>query len=212
MHRSPDITTSLCVLGSNIVNLSLGASRVMILKSKSDYIPEGHTTPLEGKIYQKVTLPHNSLFVLGWKSNRDFLHSIRTDKRLAILKEDHELLHQEQRISLTFRSIATFIRPQSVPALGGGGGGRALVVGQGARRKVRIEATGHPDGCMETMDRDLAAHTTTEEVEREVDVLEQSKQMLYAFSAENRTACFDWEEHYGQGFDIVNFCFMNGKS
>ena len=98
--------------GTAIVNLSLGASRVMILKSKGDFVSrldeEGAEQPTK-RLYQKITLPHNSVFVLGWQTNRDFLHSIRADKRIPSLKTAGELAFNEQRISLTFRTIATFV-------------------------------------------------------------------------------------------------------
>jgi hypothetical protein len=114
--------------GSSIVNLSLGASRVMILKAKTDYVSSSHLP--SGRMCQKVTLPHNSLFVLGWQSNRDFLHSTRPDKRMASLKSFDELLYGEQRISLTFRTIATFMYPSIVVTDEQDETKRIVVVGQ----------------------------------------------------------------------------------
>jgi alkylated DNA repair dioxygenase AlkB len=87
--------------GTSIINVSFGASRVMILKTKADY--NGN------KIAQKITIPHNSIFVLGWKTNLEFTHSIKQDKRVSVLKRADELLYDEQRISLTFRQIATWL-------------------------------------------------------------------------------------------------------
>ncbi|CAF1596657.1 unnamed protein product [Didymodactylos carnosus] len=82
---------------SNIVNYSLGSARTMILKSKTHDGRKG-----------KFKLPHNSLFVLGWKTNREWFHSIRQDKRANNIKDDDERAFDGQRISLTLRTVATF--------------------------------------------------------------------------------------------------------
>jgi hypothetical protein len=183
----------------------------MILKAKADYVPPEGACPPGGRIYHKVTLPHNSLFVLGWRSNRDFLHSIRSDKRMASLKSSDEILYGEQRISLTFRTIATFIRPlvpfaslgEEREVKGDGKGGEWVIVGQGARKhKVGVGASIGVDGG-----------GAGGEIEgEEDDALAQSLQMLTAFGAENKTARFHWNEHYGRGFDIVNFSFTNNNT
>ena len=83
--------------GSNIVNYSLGAARTMILKHKT----------IAG-LKQRFKLPHNSLFILGWKTNREWFHSIRQDNRADRDKDSDELAFSSQRISLTLRTIATF--------------------------------------------------------------------------------------------------------
>jgi hypothetical protein len=33
----------------------------------------------------------------------------------------------------------------------------------------------------------------------------ESENLLIAFGAENHRIDFDWDEHYGLGFDVVNF-------
>ena len=185
--------------GSLIANLSLGASRVMILKPKQDFVDcdEASASPLlvrpelierphgpapsgsgggRDRVYQKITLPHNSVFVLGWQTNRDYLHSIRQDKRPASLKRADECLYNEARISLTFRLIATHVEPSG------------KITGQGALRKERWG------------------------VENEVSEEEQSVRMLTAFSNENRFSNFDWDAEYGCGFSIVNFAFLNRQT
>jgi len=58
---------------------------------------------------KKVKLKNNSIFVLGWFSNRKWLHSINQDKREDFLKSEDELINNGERISFTFRTIATFI-------------------------------------------------------------------------------------------------------
>lgn len=74
-------------------------------------------------------MPHNSIFVLGPKSNRKWLHGIRADKRPASEKTTEELAYQGARISLTFRQIGTFhdIRQR-------------LIWGSGAKSKIKEHA------------------------------------------------------------------------
>jgi hypothetical protein len=38
---------------------------------------------------------------------------------------------------------------------------------------------------------------------------EESDKMILAFSKENRLANFDWEEHYGKGFDVLHFTVVS---
>ena len=52
---------------------------------------------------------HNSVFVLSWDSNKKWLHSINPDKRQLGEKSEDELFNSGERISFTFRNIATFI-------------------------------------------------------------------------------------------------------
>lgn len=78
----------------------------MILKSKKPDISGEHT-------YYKFSLTNDSLFVLDELTNRDFYHSIRSDKRPQSVKPDDCLYENEGRISITFREISTlkiFIR------------------------------------------------------------------------------------------------------
>ena len=84
--------------GSGVVSVSFGATRVMVLTRKEDTLKEVF----------RVALPNNSIFFLGPKTNMEYFHSIRQDKRDSKLKTDDEKLNNENRISLTFRDIATF--------------------------------------------------------------------------------------------------------
>eukprot|EP01138_Halocafeteria_seosinensis_P001306 gb/GECG01001341.1/.p1 GENE.gb/GECG01001341.1/~~gb/GECG01001341.1/.p1 ORF type:complete len:494 (+),score=63.77 gb/GECG01001341.1/:1-1482(+) len=155
---------------SNIINVSLGAARTMVLREKQTI----KGTPRKSN---KFILPHNSVFVLGWKTNRKFLHSIRQDKRPETEKTPEEKDFSEERISFTFRSISTFVHQS------------AGIFGQGSKCKNLDEArkreiTGKED-CDETR-------------------LEQES-LLYAFGNENKQTNFNWLEGYGRGFDVVNF-------
>lgn len=118
------------VRGSNIVNVSLGAQRVMILRTKKDSLPpnDNPETKVE-RPAQRIPLPHNSMFVLGPESNKRWLHGIRQDKRAQFLKTPQEMAYGGERISLTFRHIATFLSAD-----------QSKIYGQGATGKMKDEA------------------------------------------------------------------------
>ncbi len=52
---------------------------------------------------------HNSLFELGWNSNKEWTHTIKMDKRKQHEKSVDENLNQGERISLTLRTIDTYL-------------------------------------------------------------------------------------------------------
>lgn len=93
--------------GSSIVNVSFGAQRTMRLRSKKESKPSSDEDTQRET--QRVAMPHNSLFVLGLKSNEKWLHGIMADKRLESERSDFETAYSGARISLTFRNIATFL-------------------------------------------------------------------------------------------------------
>ncbi|KAE8340748.1 hypothetical protein BDV24DRAFT_60044 [Aspergillus arachidicola] len=97
------------VRGSSICNVSLGAQRVMVLRSKaqSPEAEEGESS----RATQRVPMPHESLFILGEKTNMRWLHGIRPDKRADTEKSMEERAYGGERISLTFRHIGTFLNP-----------------------------------------------------------------------------------------------------
>ena len=113
------------VRGSNIVNLSLGAQRTMVLRAKKSSDPafaEGG----QPRLAQRIPLPHNSLFILGQKTNQQWLHAIRADKRRVEEKSAEEVDYGGERISLTFRYIGTFLDPME-----------GTIWGQGATAKEK---------------------------------------------------------------------------
>ncbi|KAL2825026.1 hypothetical protein BDW59DRAFT_76328 [Aspergillus cavernicola] len=114
------------VRGSSICNVSLGAQRVMVLRQKGSEIDEGL-----GRVSQRVPMPHESLFVLGEKTNARWLHGIKPDKRQESEKSVEERAYGGQRVSLTFRHIGTFLDPTG-----------DTIWGQGAVSKTESEA--HP--------------------------------------------------------------------
>ena len=113
------------VAGSKIVNVSLGAQRVMTLRTKRDAAEAEDA----GRISERVALPHNSMFVMGLETNKKWLHSVRTDKRPDKTKSEEELFQNGERISLTFRRIGTFLTAD-----------QTHIYGQGAKGKTKEDA------------------------------------------------------------------------
>ncbi len=100
------------VRGSYIANVSLGAKRTMVLRTKrADKDPSSveQSSSSGGRKVQRAPLPHNSLCRMGLKTNMKWLHSIRQDKRADREKSPEELAYEGGRISLTFRLIGTFL-------------------------------------------------------------------------------------------------------
>jgi hypothetical protein len=105
-------------------------------------------------------------------------HEIRADKRPECEKNIHELAFNGVRISATFRCIGTFLTPDTQPP---------CIYGTGATVKAA------PGRRLLSVDLDGAQV-----------VQEQQRQLLHAFSAENREHAFDWDSHYGSGFDVLS--------
>lgn len=163
------------VRGSKIVNVSLGAQRVMTLRTKKDAAHASSDTPCapvsgQGRTVQRIPLPHNSLFAMGLRTNMRWLHGIRTDKRPAQTKSPAERAAGGERISLTFRRIGTFLTR-----------GDTRIFGQGAQGKMCAEA-----GAVVRGGREAEA-------------------LLEAFGRENRASEFDWDAVYGAGSDVLHF-------
>ncbi|KAL4784777.1 hypothetical protein BJX76DRAFT_211788 [Aspergillus varians] len=125
------------VRGSSICNVSLGAQRVMVLRQKGSENEEG-----SGRHSQRVPMPHESLFVLGEKTNTRWLHGIKPDKRQESEKSEEERAYGGQRISLTFRQIGTFVDPAG-----------DTIWGQGAVSKIQSEAHSVIHGHAEETER-----------------------------------------------------------
>jgi len=150
--------------GSKIVNVSLGGQRTMILRTKKDQgkpdePPGAETGPEKCKTKesvpqssqrsaQRIPLPHNSMFVLGLESNKKWLHGIKQDKRAEFLKSPEELSHNGERISLTFRQIATFLSADEKTIYGQGATSksehepREVINGEGPEAQKLLEAFG----------------------------------------------------------------------
>lgn len=159
---------------SYIANVSLGAERTMVLRTKRDAkgpsVAGDATTGGSQRQTQRASLPHNSLFRMGLRTNMKWLHSIRQDKRADREKTANELAFSAARISLTFRKIGTFLDKDE-----------KMIWGQGATGKTREDARAVING------------TGPEAVE-----------MLKAFGAENHSSTIDWDALYGKGFDVLH--------
>jgi hypothetical protein len=121
------------VKGSSIVNVSLGAQRVMTLRMKKDKLSVSDTIGSGGagapRPAQRIPLPHNSMFVMGLETNAKWLHGINHDNRPLHIKSPEEQACEGGRISLTFRHIGTFLSKDE-----------SRIWGQGARSKEKEEA------------------------------------------------------------------------
>ncbi|KAJ0167275.1 DNA oxidative demethylase ALKBH2 [Colletotrichum tanaceti] len=161
--------------GSFIANVSLGAERTMVFRTKRrGRDSSGTESPLAEDSKQRKTsrakLPHNSLCRMGLVTNMRWLHAIRQDKRADRDKTEPELAFSGGRISLTFRQIGTFLDRDST-----------LIWGQGATGKTRQEARRVINGQGP-----------------------EAVGMLQAFGTENHSTEFDWEKYYGKGFDVLH--------
>ncbi|KAK5129582.1 hypothetical protein LTR08_003047 [Meristemomyces frigidus] len=123
-------------LGSNIVNVSFGAQRTMRLRTKRGAKPlatarsgDSTTSMSPGRITYRIPMPHNSMIMMSLRTNAEYLHGINPDKRPAVEFVQAEKDFGGQRISLTFRHIATFLSADE-----------KLIWGQGATGKTRGEA------------------------------------------------------------------------
>lgn len=114
-----------------IVNVSLGAQRTMIFRTKKPQVDKDAKVPAAPTPRQSVRapMPHNSMCKVGLVTNMRWLHGIRQDKRLASEKSNAELAYGGARISLTFRQIGTFLSAD-----------QQKIWGQGAVSKTKEEA------------------------------------------------------------------------
>lgn len=167
------------VHGSSIANASFGAQRTMRLRlKKSALTPEQHEQyerdPKGSRQTQRIVMPHNSLFVLGPKTNMRWLHGINPDKRPSSERSDMETAYGGIRISLTFRYIGTFI------SLGPGNGQK--IWGQGAISKTKGSAN---------------APINNNHVESEKLINAFGKE-------NHDSDDFDWNKVYGNGSDVLH--------
>ncbi|KAK4133875.1 hypothetical protein BT67DRAFT_33367 [Trichocladium antarcticum] len=112
--------------GSFIANVSLGAERTMVFRTKRPPQKTTDDDPPAARRTHRAPLPHNSLCRMGPATNTRWLHAIRPDRRAARDKTPPE---QGARVSLTFRRIATFLDA-----------GQSRIWGQGATAKTRARA------------------------------------------------------------------------
>ncbi|KAG6844291.1 hypothetical protein H0H93_016568 [Arthromyces matolae] len=174
------------VRGSNIVNVSIGAQRVMTLRQKAPprsratnantllqnelEIENADDSEKVPRASQRIPLPHNSMFVMGPDTNKKWLHGINHDNRALKTKSAAELFNNGERISLTFRHIGTFLNADE-----------SKIFGQGAKEK------------------------TLETARPVVNGGKEAAALISAFGEENFRNDFDWDRYYGKGFDVLHF-------
>jgi alkylated DNA repair dioxygenase AlkB len=140
-----------------IMNLSLGVGRVMTIQNKRDK-----------RRLEKIPLLNGECVIFGLSTNRHWHHEVAKD----VLVQTHELFGQE-RISLTFRKINTFINDDGV------------IVGQGSRFKTNADIIA--SSSLDSSVSDPPSQTRSD--------------LIQAFSCENKQAGeFDWQAVYGGGF------------
>lgn len=142
------------VRGSFICNVSLGAQRVMTLRTKTSAF-ESQEGSESTRLKQQVPLPHRSLFILGEKTNMRWLHGIRPDKRAESIKSSAEKAFGGERISLTFRHIGTYLNPNTNTIWGQGAiskspeTARPVIHGEPAETERLIRAFGQENRATE---------------------------------------------------------------
>ncbi|ETN38040.1 uncharacterized protein HMPREF1541_07663 [Cyphellophora europaea CBS 101466] len=163
------------VRGSSIVNVSLGAQRILTIRTKKDTALRADTDGEEQpRITQRIPLMHNSIFILGQSTNQYWLHSVRADKRPESQKALEELAYGGERISLTFRQIGTFVNKRA-----------KTIWGQGATSKSQAQANPL-----------LVGEAAEREGENMIRAFGQEN---------HQSTGWDWDKWYRQGFDVINF-------
>jgi nicotinamidase-related amidase/alkylated DNA repair dioxygenase AlkB len=169
-----------------IVNTSFGAERVMRLRTKraATTVPDTTTmianassssSPAETRTTHRIRLPHNSALLMSLPTNAKYLHSINPDKRAPSELNTSEKAYEGQRISLTFRKIATFLDAESKNIWGQG------AVGKDRREARRVVGAGdQEDGDGDAVER-----------------------LVRGFVAENAATEVRWGEWYGEGSDVL---------
>jgi alkylated DNA repair dioxygenase AlkB len=148
--------------GSLIVNLNLGTTRHFTLQNKRSG---------QSEVYE---FPHNTVIVLGWKTNINWTHCVNKDS------ESHE-----KRISLVFRHIVTWMTPE----------GR--VYGQGGKIKTKEE-------LLNCDQRDQCENDLLEETQLMLQAFSQENRLSFNESDDEATISGYWDNLYGRGFDATD--------
>jgi alkylated DNA repair dioxygenase AlkB len=177
------------VRGSNIVNVSLGAQRVMTLRMKKDgaqRLPDAETAT--SRPTQRIPLPHNSMFVMGPETNKKWLHGINHDNRPFQQKGEAERYQNGERISLTFRHIGTFLTKDM-----------SMIYGQGSTGIADEDTTENAtEGSLTKSDKKRVVSSM------EKDNPDTPRKLIEAFGKENGQSDFDWDKWYGRGSNVLH--------
>ena len=177
-----------------IVNLSIGAERIMKLRRKNDK-----------SIIQLIPLKHGEVVVFGIQTNQYWYHEV--PKKLDIIPHPD---FGEERISFTFRKVETFIVVIN-------GSETDIIIGQGspfptieAYLKYSKETNKLPatiETILSGVHDPLAGQDNhrldfnTAMLEEDVSRYYEKDELFLAFSKENKLSdTFDWQQVYGKGF------------
>ena len=139
------------VLNTFIANVSLGAQRTMVFRTKKQQtVSDGskNDETIQPRQATRAPLPHNSMCRMGLVTNMHWLHGIRPDKRMTSEKSADELAFNGGRISLTFRKIGTFLSKDQQKIWGQGAiaktkkDARTVINGDNAESEKMIRAFG----------------------------------------------------------------------
>lgn len=159
---------------SVICNFSFGATRIIQFKKKMK-VDEKYE-------YTKIPLPNDSLVLFDMYTNKNYKHVIRSDRRPESELTPEELLNNKMRISITFRSISTFVSNDKLK-----------IFGQGAIYKTYKEM------CSFLSENEYIKPTS---VEDEVDLVKR-------FSDENWSYNKSWDDIWGKGSNVIEFSKLN---
>lgn len=187
------------VQGSNIANVSLGAERTMVFRTKrGDRRPSvaaekgsdvtDAATPNK-RLIVRLPMPHNSLLKMGLATNGKWLHGIKADKRPLQEKTKAELAWDGVRISLTFRRIGTYLSTSP-------GVDRKVSIAEDASPTIKEPQYIWGQGAV-SKERKNARPTINGQTSEAIA-------MLKAFGKENNSPDFDWDANYGSGFDVLH--------
>lgn len=182
--------------GSVVVNFSLGATRNLTLRTKEkESIKEkdGMKKAYKGKIEdgnevrrkrQTVVMKHNSMFVLGEETNKKWVHGIRPDRTMRADGLEESCVEKDMgRISITFRTIATFVNDDA-----------SMMFGVGAD---------HSKGSV-GLDQVVDINGNLWEVQKVERSDEERDKLFMAFSRENKSINYSSKKDiYGNGYNII---------
>ncbi|KAJ7502597.1 hypothetical protein B0H11DRAFT_1989275 [Mycena galericulata] len=163
------------VRGSNIVNVSLGAQRTMTLRMKKDRT-HGQSLQRESDVHP----PPRPTQRIPLPHNSMFVMGPETNAKWL------HGINQDKRI-ITMKSAAEMFQ-------------------EGERISLTFRHIGTFLSADQTRIWGQGAVGKTKDAARPVvHGAKESEALILAFGAENHMSDFDWEQHYGMGFDIVNF-------
>jgi len=187
------------VPGTPILNISLGASRCFMIRSKSKL-----KAGTGADFVEHVALPHNSALLFGLETNKVSTHQIAPDTRAPGQRRSDERgeAFGGRRVSLTIRVVGTFVLPNG------------LIYGQGARTfKTRSEAIKGRELNKREAQPKAADEGGLSSCRENGEVERQRHDLAEAFRTENKLSHeFSWEKTYGEGFDVLTPIQLDPKT